>query len=55
MIVKLNIQCYEGRCDMVNGLANNGYKTWIEKVKGSYSEGTKFFVCFEYEPEAKDE
>lgn len=31
--IKLNIQSYNDRRDMVFILAQNGFKTWVEEVK----------------------
>ena len=46
MIIKLKIQSYQDRKDMVYALTSNEYKTWIEETKTS-SYDTYYYVCFE--------
>ena len=52
MIIKLKIQDYNNRNNMVIALANAGYKVWVEKE--TYLASDTYYVCFEYpEPETK--
>ena len=48
--IKLNIQSYNDRRDMVFILAQNGFKTWVEEVKESLT--TSYYVYFEVEDNA---
>ena len=43
--IKLLIEAYQDRKDMLNVLANNGYKTWCEHEKIDLE--TIHYVCFE--------
>ena len=49
-VISLKIQGYDDRKDLVEILANNGYKVWIEEVlvDANYSWlGTDYYVHFE--------
>lgn len=43
--IKLLIETYQDRKDMLNVLANSGYKTWCEHEKIDLE--TMHYVCFE--------
>ncbi|MBN2591597.1 MAG: hypothetical protein JXA96_17155 [Sedimentisphaerales bacterium] len=45
-IIKVKIDGYEDRNRMVNALARNGHKVWVEK-KRNFPSDYDFFVCFE--------
>jgi len=46
MIIKLKIQDYNNRNNMVIALANAGYKVWVDKE--TYLASDTYYVCFEY-------
>jgi len=46
-IVRLRINSYEDRNNMVLALANAGYKVWILKKEDTLI-GNNYFVCYEY-------
>ena len=50
MKIKLKIQDYNNRTNMVMALADAGYKVWVEKEEDLAS--VTYYVCFEY-PEQK--
>ena len=45
-IIRVKIQGPDDRNQMVNALAHNGYKVWVEK-KRKFPYEDDFFVCFE--------
>jgi hypothetical protein len=52
---KLKIGDYESRMNMVNALAKNGYKVWIEEYKEEPWNAPFFIVCYELTCEGEEE
>lgn len=49
--IKLKINDYTDRQNVIIALANSGYKVWVEEKelydKYGYDNGTDYFVCIE--------
>lgn len=45
-ILRVKIQGHTDRNNMVNALANNRHRVWVEE-KEVYVSGTDYYVCFE--------
>lgn len=47
-IIRVNIQAWQDRENVVKALAHAGYKVWVEEKKDGQMYGrTKMMVCFE--------
>ena len=46
---RIKIQNYCYREKIIEGLANSGYKVWVEEPKKRLYETQEYYVCFEYQ------
>lgn len=44
-VIKVNIQFGDGRHDMVDALASEGYPVWVEEIR-EFNKDSTFFLCF---------
>jgi hypothetical protein len=49
-IIRLRVDDYHCRVDIVNGLAHSGYAVWTDEEKGKNTRPSKYYVCFETAP-----
>jgi hypothetical protein len=50
-VIKIMIDPFDDRSDIVSILGRNGYKTWVESKEKEYPISSHhFFVCFELKP-----